>query len=241
MLETTRGIVLHSQKYSEGSLIVNIFTESHGNLGFIVKIPKSRTSSLRTVFLRPLSILEIVFDYRPNLSLQRITEIRLAVSYQTLPFDPLKETMALFLSEFLYYALRNEQPSISLFSYLTNGLEWLDMSRKEYSNFHLVFLLRLTRFLGFWPNVENYHEDDFFDLLSSQYTRVRPPHGFYLIPEEACLVPLFLRMSYPTMRLFRMNHVQRGRFLDVLNSYYRLHIPDFPVLKSVAVLRDVLS
>ena len=127
MLETTRGIVLHSQKYSEGSLIVNIFTESHGNLGFIVKIPKSRTSSLRTVFLRPLSILEIVFDYRPNLSLQRITEIRLAVSYQTLPFDPLKETMALFLSEFLYYALRNEQPSISLFSYLTNGLEWLDM------------------------------------------------------------------------------------------------------------------
>jgi DNA repair protein RecO (recombination protein O) len=149
--------------------------------------------------------------------------------------------MALFLSEFLYYALRNEQPSISLFSYLANGLEWLDMSRKEYSNFHLVFLLRLTRFLGFWPNVENYHEDDFFDLLSSQYTRVRPPHGFYLIPEEACLVPLFLRMSYPTMHLFRMNHVQRGRFLDVLNSYYRLHIPDFPVLKSVAVLRDVLS
>ena len=241
MLETTRGIVLHALKYSEGSLIVNIFTETHGTLGFLVKIPMSRRNSLRTVLLRPLSILEIVFDYRPNLGLQRISEIRLAVSYQSLPFDPLKETMALFLSEFLYYALRNEQPSFSLFSYLTNGLEWLDTRHEEYSNFHLVFLMRLTRFLGFWPNVENYHCDDFFDLLSSQYTRVRPPHGSYLVPEEACLVPLFLRMNYQTMHLFRMNHVQRGRFLDVLNNYYRLHIPDFPVLKSISILREVLS
>ncbi len=241
MLETTRGVVLHSLKYSEDSLIVNIFTETHGNLGFIVRIPRSRRSPLRSVLLRPLSILEVVFDYRPNQNLQRMSEVRLSVSYQSLPYEPLKETMALFLSEFLFYSLRNEQSASTLFSYLVNSLQWLDAQSQGYSNFHLVFLMRLTRFLGIWPNAEDGHHDDFFDLLSSQYTGVRPPHGFYLEPEEACLLPLILRMNYQTMHLFKMNHVQRGRFLEVLNTYYRLHIPDFPVLKSIAVLRDVLS
>lgn len=241
MLEMTRGIVLHSVKYSDSSLIVDIFTESRGNVAFLVKIPRSKKHPVNSVLLRPLSILELVFDYRMNQNLQRITELHVAVPYVSIPYHPLKETLALFLSEFLYHALRNESENATLYLYLQNSLEWLDSRDNGIANFHVVFLMRLTRFLGIWPNVEDYRWGCLFDLQGGHFCEVQPPHGAYLVAEEAQLVPLLLRMNYHTMHLFHMSRIDRARFLEVLNDYYRIHIPNFPALKSISVLREVLS
>lgn len=241
MLETTRGIVLHSIKYSENSLIVDIFTESRGNVSFLVKIPRSKKHPVNSVLLRPLNILELVFDFRVNQNLQRISEMRVAVPYMTIPYNPLKETLALFLSEFLFYALRNESENAALYLYLQNSLEWLDSRDERFANFHLVFLLRLTLFLGIWPNVEEYRWGNLFDLQGGYFCEVQPPHGSYLEPDEARLLPVLVRMNYHTMHLFRMSRNDRARFLEVLNEYYSIHIPNFPALKSISVLREVLS
>ena len=108
-----------------------------------------------------------------------------------------------------------------LYSYLTDSLQWLDAREEGYANFPTTFLIRLSRFLGFWPDTEE--------------------AATVLREGETSLVPLLLRMDFATMHLFRFTREQRTRLLEVLNDYYRLHIPHFPELRSMAILREVLS
>lgn len=74
---------------------------------------------------------------------------------RSLTFEPAKTAMSLFMGEFLSFALRAEQENKALFDFMRNGLTWFDESEGHYSNFHIVFLLHLTRFLGFLPNVDD--------------------------------------------------------------------------------------
>lgn len=241
MLERSLGIVLHQLRYNDESVIVNIYTQLHGNVGFLVKMPKQKRSNVKTQLLRPLNVLELDFDFRPNQTLQRIRDLKLHISYESLPYDHIKGTVSLFLSEFLYYALKHELENHTLFQYLCNSLQWFDRSEKGLANFHLVFLMRLTRFLGFWPNVQDYVQGMVFDLRDATMVSVFPVHGQYLDSKESAFLPRLLRMDYATMHLFRFNRQQRARVLDALVDYYRMHIPEFPELKSLDVLRTVFS
>ena len=241
MLERTIGIVLHQIKYNDESVIVNIYTLQHGNVGFLVKMPKNKRSNVKTLLLRPLNILELDYDFRPNQPLQRISDMKLHISYDSLPYDPVKGTLALFLSEFLYYVLKHEMENPSLFQYLCNSLQWLDRSQKGLSNFHLVFLIRLTRFIGFWPNSKGYMPGMVFDMRDGSMENILPSHGQYLSPEESAFLPLLLRMDYASMHLFHFSRQQRARVLNVLVDYYRMHIPEFPEMKSLDVLRTLFS
>ncbi len=221
MLEKVRGIVVHTVKYGDASVICDVYTDKYGTLSFIVGSPRRGRSVTRSLMLSPLAILEIDFDYREGRNLLRVREVRVEEPYRSLPYHPIKETIALFLSEFLYYTLRNEQPNPELFEFLVDSLLWLDNRDRRIANFPATFLLRLTRFLGIWPN-----EEEIMPLLSR---------------DEARVLPLVLRMNYGTMHLFRFSTTQRSRLLKVINDYYRLHVAGFPELKSLAILREVLS
>ena len=237
MLTKTQAIVLHSIKYGEARLIVDMFTRSFGRQSFIVSIPKTSKGKVKKQFFQPLTLLEIESDVRPKLQLQKLNDVRLAVPFASIPFESDKLSISLFMAEFLYYALRSEQRNELLYDYLENSIQWLDGQQAHYANFHLVFLLRLTRFLGFYPNLDDYQEGDYFDLRESVFMNNPPVHRDFLYPEEAQKVQLMMRMDFPTMHLFRMSHEERNRLLEVSIKYYRLHLPDFPEMKSIEVLR----
>ena len=221
MLEKTRGIVLHTLRYTDSKVIVTMFTEARGAVSFMVRLPRIRRSVMQHVLLSPMSLLEVNMDYNESAQLQRLVDVRVDEPYQSLPYHPMKQTIALFLSEFLYYCLREEQTNPELYAYLESSLLWLDNRSEGFANFPLTFLIRLSRFLGIWPDTEE-------------------AQGV-LRQGEDTLVPLMLRMDFPTMHLFRFTREQRQRLMQVLNDYYRLHVPHFPELKSMAILRDVLS
>ncbi len=102
--------------------------------------------------------------------------------------------------------------------------------------------MRLSRFLGLYPNLEDYHTGDYFDLLNACFTSIRPQlHSSYINPEEAGRLRQLMRMNYETMHLFTMNRLERTRCLNIMNEYYRLHLPDFPVLKSLEVLKELFD
>ena len=242
MLETTCGIVLHYNRFGDDSAIVDIYTESRGSLPFLVRDRRrQRRGSLHATLLRPLNLVELVFDFRPSASLQRMQELRIDHCYTSLPYDPIKETVALFLSEFLHGALRREVRNEGLYQYITHSLLWFDEATEGLANFHIAFLIQLTYFLGFWPNITTKEPPSFFDLRESVATDVAPLHESYLKEEEAARLPIFLRMNLRNMHCFRLNRQQRGRILDVLTAYYKLHVPEFRDLRSLDVLREVLS
>ena len=237
MLTKTQAIVLHSIKYGETRLIVDMFTRNIGRQSFIVSIPKTPKGKIKKQFFQPLTLLEIETDIRQNLQLQKLGDVRLATPFTSIPFEPDKLAISLFVAEFLYYALRSEQRNELLYDYLEHSIMWLDGQQNSFANFHLVFLLRLTRFLGFYPNLDDYEDGDYFDLRESEFMRNPPVHKDFLHPEEAKKVQLMMRMDFPTMHLFRMSHEERNRLLEVALKYYRLHLPDFPEMKSIEVLQ----
>lgn len=242
MLETTQGIVLHYNRYNDDSAIVDIFTLSHGSIPFLVRDRRQqRKSGLHTTLLRPLNIVELVFDLRPSASLQKIQELHIAHCYTSLPYHPIKETVALFLSEFLHGALRNEVRNPDLYHYLIYSLQWLDAAHEGFANFHVAFLIRLTHYLGFWPNIKDKENLPYFDLRDGIATNTEPAHSAFLKGEEAAILPKLLRMNLRNMHKFQLTHQQRNRILDVLTLYYQLHVPEFRNLKSLGVLREILG
>ena len=128
---------------------------------FLVSVPRSRKSAVKTVLFQPLSMIEFEADYRPMSNLYRIKEAKSWYPFRTLPYDPYKSSIAMFLAEFLYRALREEAENGPLFAYLEHSIRWLDECDRSFSNFHLVFLMRFSRFLGLYPNTEDYREGCF--------------------------------------------------------------------------------
>ena len=161
--------------------------------------------------------------------------------------NPSKLAIGLFVSEFLYHALHSEQQNEPLFVYVCDSMQWLDMASAGYANFHLTFLMRLSRFLGFYPNLSltpvpspnGEGRDVFFDLREGQFCTLAPTHRDFLGPDDARRIHLLMRMDFPTMHLYRLNRMDRNRIVEVLLQYYRLHIPQFPELKSLSVLQEL--
>ena len=66
MLQKTKGIVLHTLKYNDTSIIVDMYTELSGRTSFLVPVPRSRKAAVKSVLFQPLSFIEFEADYRPN-------------------------------------------------------------------------------------------------------------------------------------------------------------------------------
>ncbi len=241
MLTKTEAIVLHSFKYGEQKLIVEMFTRQHGRLAFVVSLPKSPRAKLKKQYFQPLTLLQVAYDCRPQVQLQKMSEAALLAPLSDLYAAPSKLAIALFLAEFLFHALKGEQQNEPLFEYLLSAIQWLDGCEQQFANFHLVFLMHLSRFLGFYPNLEQVPGDNYFDLRAGTFCVAPPLHRDFLMPQEASMMRLMMRMDLPTMHLFRMNREQRNRCLEVALHYYRLHLTDFPVLRSVDVLKELFN
>lgn len=239
MLVKTEAIVLHSFKYGETRLIIDIFARESGRLSLIAALPKSTKSRLKKQYFQPMTLLEIEYEQHQRLQLQKLKDARLLTAWASIPFSPEKLALTLFVAEFLYHALRSEQQNEPLFSYISDSMLWLDMATQGYANFHLTFLMRLSRFLGFYPNLDEYREGDIFDLRNASFSSQVPMHTDFLAPDEARIIQLLMRMDYPTMHLYRLSRQQRNRIVSVLLTYYQLHIPQFPELKSQQVLQEL--
>ena len=158
MLQRYKGIVLCSFKYNDTKNIAHVFTQENGRMSFLVSASRSKKQGSISLLFQPLAMVELEADIRPRSSLHPVREARLWHVFGSLPYNPYKSGIAMFLSEFLFRVLKEEGRDEALFSYLAGSVMWLDTCEKSFSNFHLVFLIRLSRFLGLYPNTEDYAE-----------------------------------------------------------------------------------
>ena len=239
MLVKSQAIVLHAFKYGETRLIVDMFTREAGRMSYVVPMPKTQKSKLKKQYFQPMTLLEVESDVRQQAQLQKLKDARLLSPYASIPFSAEKLALSLFTAEFLYHALRSEQRNVLLFDYIADSMMWLDTALTGYANFHLAFLMRLSRFLGFYPNLDGYREGCVFDLRSGSFSLQVPLHRDFLNPDESRRIQQFMRMGFSSMHLYRLSHHERNRITDVLLHYYRLHIPQFPELKSLSILQEL--
>lgn len=243
MLQRTKGIVIHTFKIKDNQLIAVLFTQQWGRVSYITSIPKTHKFGAKHLLLQPLAEVEVEADMKPKTSLFRVRSVQTVQPFANIPYHPVKSVIALFLQEFLYRAIREEgQPNEAFYTYLSYSVRWLDMAERDYANFHLVFLMRVSSFLGLQPNVENYQEGCWFDMLNASFVSQKPQaHAYYVAPEESRHLVNLMRLNFANMHHFKMNRQERNRLLFLINDYYRLHLPDFPELNSLTILKEVFD
>ena len=236
----TLGIVLHAVKYSDSASIVTVYTRQFGRVSYMVHGVNKKKSVFRAAFMQPLTLVDMDVYHVPGKEIQRIKDLRLAYPFVSIPFHPVKNSMALFLSELLFRTLRRAEPDEGLYLFLENSIQILDCCEEGISNFHLVFLLKFSRYLGFEPNQDDM-QAAYFDLMNGVFLRNKPSHIHFLSPEVSVDFAALLHSDYADMHQLVLTRQKRVNLLVSTIEYYRLHIPDFHGLHSLAVLQSLFD
>lgn len=239
MQVTTKAIIFTSLKYGDTSLIVKAFTASDGLKSYLLKgILASKKGKLKTAYFQPLTQLEIVAIHKNKGTLERIREAKVSCHYQSLHMGIAKNAMTLFLAEMLGNSIYEEESNEGLFEFLEASLQWLD-NHDDISNFHLLFLIRLTKYLGFYPDTNN-SEGAYFDLLEGEFTN-RPSLNPVLTDGNLIYFKKVLGINFDEIHTVKMSKINRQELLKSLVLYYELHLQGFRKPKSLAVLNEVFS
>ena len=241
MLHKTRGIVLKTTLYSESSVVVQIFTDKFGIQSYMINGVKKPKAKIRMNMLQSLHLVDMVVYHKPNSSIQRISELRPSPVFRTIPYDILKSTMIIFLNEVLYKSIRQQNADENIFDYIFNAISWFDESDESNSNFHLAFLLKLSRFLGFAPSMETKSDSSYFDLQEGEFKSLPPLHPFFIEKTAAILFISLFTTPFEKLSEIKIDNITRRLILDKILVYYTLHTASFGEIKSHQVLEDVLS
>lgn len=236
----TTGIVLHSIKHRDSSTIITIYTRQFGRVSYMAYGVNKKKSICRAALLQPLSILEMDVFHVPGKDIQRIKDLKMECLFTGIPFNPIKNLVALFLSEILFRTLRQTEPDENLFLFLENSIQQLDCCEEGIANFHLVFLIKLSRYLGFEPNLED-NNGKYFDLMNGVFLKDKPLHVHFLLSETTTDFVSLLQTDYTNMHKLILTREKRTNLLKSLVEYYRLHIPEFHSLHSLAVLQSLFD
>lgn len=239
MLHKTKGLVLNTINYNDKYILVQIFTETFGRITYMISKSKSKNTKVSKSLFSPLAILDLEVDHQASRDIQRVHEARSAFHIYDISSSLSKTSMAFFLSEFLTRVLRDTNDSKLLFSFLSQSIEILEMTDKSIANFHLIFMLRLSRFLGFYPNLEEYKQGSVFDMMNGEFVTYQPLHNHYIGKTESEVLAKLARISYENMHRFAFSRQDRINIINKILEYYRLHLYDFPKLKSLDVLHEL--
>ncbi|MFS4492516.1 DNA repair protein RecO [Maribacter sp. 2308TA10-17] len=239
MQVTTKAIVLTSLKYGDTSLITRAFTASDGLKSYLLKgVLASKKGKLKTAYFQPLTQLEIVANHKNKGNLESIREAKVNYHYQTLHTDIAKSAMTQFLAEMLSNSIHEEEGNQGLFDFLEASFQWLD-THNEIANFHLGFLLNLTRYLGFYPDT-NAINSIHFDLLEGEFTDT-PSLNPILTGENLNFFKTVLGTNFDAIHTIKMTKTNRQELLKSLVLYFELHLQGFRKPKSLAILNEVFS
>lgn len=242
MLHTTKGIVIHQFKFKEKSVIAKIYTEKFGIQSYIINGVRSKKSVNKFAYLQPLSLVEINAYHKENRGLQQLKSIKLDVPFNEIPFDVIKGSMAFFVAEIIHKSIKEEESNASLFAFLHQSILVLDDANKNYTNFHLYFLILFTKHLGFSPELPpNYNatEQFYFDLQEGTFTSIKPIHPVYLDKEIGGIIIHILKNNYQGLEKLTLNSQQRGILLNGMIDYFNIHSENFDYLKTKEVFEEL--
>jgi DNA repair protein RecO (recombination protein O) len=241
MLHKTRGIVLKTTDYGETSVITQVFTEKLGLQSYIINGVKKPKAKISRNMLQPLHLLDMVVYHKSAGNVQRISELKTSPVLQSIPYDVIKSSMAMFLNEVLYKAIKQQSADENLFDFVFNAIEWLDHQTVGLANFHLLFLTQLTRYLGFYPDRHLLNEADYFDLKNGVFIKYKPDSVLYLSPPHTQNFSKLLQCNFENLAALKLTNDERRYLIAKLLEYYAMHIEGFGNIHSHEILEEVLG
>jgi DNA repair protein RecO (recombination protein O) len=239
MFHKTKGIVLHTVKYSETSIIAKIYTEKLGLVSYMIKGVRSSKTTSKAAMLQPLTLLDMEVSHRENKQLQYIKEFRRDYVYRSIPFDTIKSTVAIFLLELISKAIREQEQNSEMFEFIYELLCVLDQSEKMNPDFHLLFLVHFTRHLGFAPHGNFSEQNAFFEMTEGVFIKQQSELNVMSRTESKLLYDLMLANPFAGAPL-KITRQERKLMMANLIRYYQLHLENFS-LRSPEILEAILE
>jgi DNA repair protein RecO (recombination protein O) len=235
----TKAIVLSSLKYGDTSLIVKCYTEQEGVKSYLIRgVLKPKKKGIKAAYFQPLTQLKIVAKHNQKNTLNAIKEVQVINPYKTIHSNIVKQSVVFFLSEVLSNSIQEEEQNKTLYSYLETAFTWLDVHDKI-ANFHLLFLLNLTGFLGFYPDMSEQDKKG-FNLLEGVFSdnvqdkNVIYQNNFYQFKK-------LLGINFDSIEKVSYSKDERQLVLQTIIQYFKLHLGSFRKPKSLQVLETVFS
>lgn len=239
MIVKTKAIVFSAIKYAEADLIVTCFTETDGVKSYLLRnILKSRRSPLKTSYFQPLSQLELVANHKHKGTLDYIRDAKILFPYKTLHTDIVKTSLVMFLSEILKNCIREEEANPQLYHFIAQSLIWLD-ENDDVANFHIYFMLQLSLYLGFYPDASN-SSLPYFNVLEGKFQHHKTDH-YCLDGETIDHFRLFFDKNPDDLKTISLSKPARANLVDLLLTYYQLHVQGYKKPKSLAVLNQLFN
>lgn len=241
MIVKTEGIIFKSIKYSETSLILDIYTLDHGLKSFIISgVRKSRSKTKAGIF-QVMNILNLVAYHKENDSLSRIKESNLNYPFTELPFNVIKSSIALFMIDIARHSVKEKYANTNLYNFLKAWLVFVDTTQASLSNLHLIFLIELAAILGFEIH-DNYNDQkSYFNLLDGNFTHERSDHKYVLDQANSLVIHDLLGFNRSNISDYKIEKALRNEILDHLISFYKVHMQGFGEIKTLDIYRTVLS
>ena len=235
-----RGIVLNTIKYGESSMVAHLLTDVAGRKSFMVQgIGKGgRGKGGKSALFQPMFLVDIMALESSHTQIDRVKEVALARPLQSIPFDVRKSTVALFMAELLYKIVREVEPDSPLFEYVYDSVIALDEMEEGVFNFHLWFMVGLSRFLGFFP-ADEYREGAVFDIENGSFTTTPPRSGLFFNADNSRLLATLMEISPAELGSVRLSRVQRKEFIESLLAHFGYHLDTIPSLQSLRILSEV--
>ncbi len=239
MMLKTRGIVLRSMKYRESSLILDVYTETHGLRSYLVNGVRSARSRMSAGLFQVMSLIEMVAYHREDRSLNRLREVRPAYVFQKIPFDVTRGAVGLFIAEIAQKTLREREENPRLFQFLYDTFVYLDATEEPIGNVHLHFLLELSTFLGFMPTGDYSAATPLFDLKEGVFIPGLPGHKYFLDERRSGQLYALVERNRRRAHEVNLSREERRNLLNDLLLYYRLHIEGLPDINAHLILQEV--
>lgn len=143
----------------------------------------------------------------------------------------------MFLAEVLKSCIQEEEKNEELFNFLEESFVYLDEA-ESIKNFHLHFIVRLTQFLGFYPDSQS-NALPYFDMLNGVF-QLKAYNSYSLNNTNSELLKKLMNTSaYSEVNQIKLNQDRRKSFLDFMMLYYELHLQGFRKPKSLEVLQQI--
>ena len=236
----SRGIVFRQIKYSESSIICDIFTREKGLRSFIVQGVRNTKSRGKANLFRPLHIVDMQAHESDAGKLARVRDIQYAYVYRHLNVHVVKSAMALFMLEIARNAIRDEDQDSELYDFLESFFIGLDAEDTISPLTHIVFMVRLSTFLGFEPMQNMDEKRKVFDLLNGQFDEATSHIQYRMEESVSAYFSQLLQAKDDDWKLFQWPKPVRIQMLEDLILYYRLHVTGFRDIVSKDVLAAVL-
>ncbi len=232
------AIILGKNQVKNNNHVVKIFTKNYGiQTVFVSAGTKKKT--VKSAVLQPLSICQVKYSKTKTSNLLKLQEARIETPLLNIQVDVYKSAIALFIADFLSHVLPQDSED-GFYDFIENSLKIFNEIEEGKSNYHLLFLLKISKWLGLQPTLNN-GNNNFFDLKEGIFFSQQPNHPYYLSIEETNIIGQLLVMEWTDIGKVKLTGIMRRKLVNSIIHYYVFHIPGFKKPKALTILEEVFD